>query len=146
KQEIEIGEKHHNLFMSAENIQGHLLEEYIASKIYKYGFLWCAGNILRAIDFCNKDGSIFLQVKNKYNTENSSSSNIREGTKIIKWYRLGVETKKGIKNPIYKWDELNNMINQNNNVHLSKCNMSENDYVKFLKEKSINNPKLITEL
>ena len=146
EQEIEIGEKNHNLFMSAENIQGHLLEEYIASKIYKYGFLWCAGNILRAIDFCNRDGSIFLQVKNKYNTENSSSCNIREGTKILKWYRLGVETKKNIKMPLYKWEELNEIINQNNDSQLSKCNMSENDYLKFLKEKSKNNPKLITEL
>ena len=48
--------------------------------------------------------------------------------------------------PLYKWEELNEIINQNNDSQLSKCNMSENDYLKFLKEKSKNNPKLITEL
>lgn len=50
-------EYNHNLFMSAENIQGNLLEEYIASKVHPYGFLWCDGNIVRAVDFCNTDGS-----------------------------------------------------------------------------------------
>lgn len=33
--EAEAGEVYHNLFMSAENIQGNLLEEYIASKVWQ---------------------------------------------------------------------------------------------------------------
>jgi LL-H family phage holin len=37
-----------------------------------------------------------LQIKNKLNTENSSSSNIREGTNIKKWYRLNTKIKDGI--------------------------------------------------
>lgn len=62
-EEATLAESNHNLFMSAENIQGNLIEEYIASKIHPYGFLWCQGNVLRAIDFCNTDGSFFLQIK-----------------------------------------------------------------------------------
>lgn len=57
------GELTHNLFMSAENIQGNLLEEYISNNIRKYGFIWCKGNTLRAIDFCNSTGTVLLQIK-----------------------------------------------------------------------------------
>ena len=127
------GEKAHNLFMSAENIQGNLLEEYIASVARPYGFLWCDGNVLRAIDFCNTDGSFFLQVKNKSNTENSSSSNIREGTTIKKWFRLGTRTRGGEKYPSYKWDILNHIINdyKTEGKNLPPVHTSEEDYQKF---------------
>ena len=74
--EIEEKENAHNLFMSAENIQGELLEEYIARNVKDYDWIWCSGNALRAIDFCKRDGSVLLQIKNKNNTENSSSSAI----------------------------------------------------------------------
>lgn len=73
---------YHNLFMSAENIQGNLLEEYISVSTRPYGWIWCNGNVLRAIDFCSSDGAVLLQIKNKSNTENSSSSAIRTGTTI----------------------------------------------------------------
>lgn len=53
----------HNLFMSAENVQGYLLEEYIASVVTEQGFLYCAGNLLRATDFCSVDGKLLLQIK-----------------------------------------------------------------------------------
>ena len=49
-------------------------------------------------------------VKNKYNTENSSSNKIREGTEIKKWYRLDYKTKSGVKYPVYQWDELNDIF------------------------------------
>lgn len=140
------GEKIHNLFMSAENIQGNLLEEYIASKVRRYGFLWCAGNIVRAVDFCNTDGSLLLQIKNKSNTENSSSSSIREGTSIEKWYRLGTRTRNGEKIPDYKWADLNSLINQHKTQGhgLPPCNMSEPDYCRFLVAKAQANTRLIT--
>lgn len=140
------GENNHNLFMSAENIQGNLLEEYIACNTRPYGFLWCAGNVLRAIDFCNTDGSLFLQVKNKSNTENSSSSNIREGTTIEKWYRLGTRTCAGQKIPNFKWDVLNTLINQykTEGLSLPPCNMSEDDYEAFLIRVAAANHGLIT--
>lgn len=141
-------EMDHNLFMSAENIQGNLLEEYIASKVRAYGFLWCDGNVLRAIDFCNTDGSFLLQVKNKSNTENSSSSNIREGTTIEKWYRLGTRTRNGVKIPDYKWAALNALISahRTEGAGLPMCNMSETDYENFLRIKATTNKGLITNL
>lgn len=141
----EFGELTHNLFMSAENIQGNLLEEYISEKVRPYGFLWCDGNVLRAIDFCNTDGTLLLQIKNKSNTENSSSSNIREGTRIEKWYRLGTRTKAGNKIPDYKWEKLNILINENKTAgfDLEPCNMTEEDYQEFLARIATYNKALI---
>ena len=146
EEEAKTGESNHNLFMSAENIQGNLLEEYIAGKIRPYGFLWCEGNVLRAIDFCNTNGSLLLQIKNKSNTENSSSSNIREGTTIEKWYRLGTKTQNGKKIPDYKWKELNDYINtyKTEGSNLPPCSMSEEDYEDFLTKVSSLNTGLIT--
>lgn len=148
EEEATLAESNHNLFMSAENIQGNLLEEYIASKIRPYGFLWCQGNVLRAIDFCNTDGSFFLQIKNKSNTENSSSSNIREGTNIKKWYRLNTKIRDGIKYPDFKWNILNELINTHKTMgkELDPCLMSEKDYQNFLDIKTSENCDLITNL
>ena len=144
-EEVSKSEANHNLFMSAENIQGALLEEYIAEEIRPYGFIHCCGNVLRATDFCNTNGSCLLQIKNKNNTENSSSSNIREGTNIKKWYRLGTKTKNGIPCPDYKWEKLNSIINQYATTSLEEpCNMSEEQYICFLEEKAIANPDLIS--
>lgn len=143
-----VGEKNHNLFMSAENVQGNLLEEYIATNVRPYGFLWCEGNVLRAIDFCNTDGTILLQIKNKSNTENSSSSSIRYGTDIQKWFRLGTSTKNGRKMPIYKWQTLNDIINSNKRQSdfRGKCDMNEDDYQSFLRHIAFANHNLITSL
>lgn len=144
--EATAGENNHNLFMSAENIQGKLLEEYIAEKTRPYGFLWCDGNVLRAIDFCNTDGSLFLQIKNKSNTENSSSSNIREGTTIEKWYRLGTIIRSGVRYPNFKWETLNSFINEHKSegATLPPCAMNEEDYEAFLTRVSSANRGLIT--
>ena len=140
------GEYIHNLFMSAENVQGNLLEEYIARNVNAYGFLWCNGNVMRAVDFCNTTGSVFLQIKNKNNTENSSSSNIREGTTIEKWYRLGTKTMSGAKYPVYKWEQLNNIISSNRTIgfDLPACNMNEEDYQRFLMMVALDNIHIIT--
>ena len=79
----------HNLAMSAENLLGKLLEGYIASVIDGRGeWIWCPGQIIFATDFIylpvtdfdkqtNKK-VICLQVKNADNSENSSSSKIRQ--------------------------------------------------------------------
>ncbi len=138
-------EQAHNLFMSAENVQGNLLEEYIAVSTRPYGWIWCAGNTLRAIDFCSSDGAILLQVKNKSNTENSSSSNIRQGTTILKWYRLGTRTERGRKIPVYKWATLNTIINDHRTLfHLPPCNMTEAHYIQFISNLANRNRELIT--
>lgn len=140
------GELTHNLFMSAENIQGNLLEEYISNNIRKYGFIWCKGNTLRAIDFCNSTGTVLLQIKNKSNTENSSSSNIRSGTTIKKWFRLGTKTIQGKKVPNYKWNVLNELVNKfkAQDESLAPCNLSEESYLEFIKSVSKANKKLIS--
>lgn len=146
----------HNLFMSAENIQGKLLEEFIAENIESYGWVWCKGSVLRAVDFCTTNGAVLLQVKNKNNTENSSSSNIRQGTPIEKWYRLTTKTGKGEtgrdktikgeKKPETKWSDFNAIINRHkNNKEMPDCNLGEESYEKFLKKTVKANNKIISE-
>ena len=142
--EANAQERHHNLFMSAENIQGDLLEEYIAINIRKFGWLWCKGNIIRAVDFCSEDGLVYLQIKNKNNTENSSSSAIREGTEIKKWYRLGTSKQGGICFPAYKWENLNEIINSNNSF-TPKCNLSEQDYITFVSKVAAENKQIVSD-
>lgn len=80
----------HNLSMGAENLIGDILERYIASVVEDHDWVWCSGSIVKAVDFIYQkpDGNwIALQVKNRDNTENSSSSAIRNGTDIKKWFR-----------------------------------------------------------
>lgn len=137
---------YHNLFMSAENIQGNLLEEYISISARSYGWIWCSGNVLRAIDFCSSDGVVLLQIKNKSNTENSSSSAIRTGTTIEKWYRLGTRTVAGQKLPAYKWDSLNSIINAHVTTGIvADCNMNEEAYQEFLRNIASQNTDIISD-
>ena len=139
------GEKIHNIFMSAENIQGNLLEEFIEIKIHEFGWIWCCGNVMRSVDFCSSDGSKLLQIKNKSNTENSSSSAIRTGTDIEKWFRLGTRTVNGIREPNYKWSDLNNIINSHKTDPQKICNITEEDYIEFLRQVTLRNRQLINE-
>jgi hypothetical protein len=79
--------------MAAENVTGSLLEEYIATVMEPLGWIWCSGKMIKASDFIrfpakNTGKPHLLQVKNRSNSENSSSSSIRKGTTIDKWYRL----------------------------------------------------------
>ncbi len=86
-EEIKLTHQHS---MCAENCVGALLERYINSVLKKHDWHWCCGDFVKAIDFIskNKDGKwIPLQIKNRNNTENSSSSAIRNGTDITKWFR-----------------------------------------------------------
>ncbi|WP_226102041.1 SinI family restriction endonuclease [Dickeya oryzae] len=81
----------HRLSMGAENIVGDLLERYLAEKLEPSGWIWCSGTIVKAVDFIHYNSNTgdwkLLQVKNRDNTENSSSSKIRDNTPIIKWFR-----------------------------------------------------------
>jgi SinI restriction endonuclease len=79
---------HHRKAMAAENLLGSLLERYLAENLEPHGWVWCAGNTVRAIDFLTTDLTTVLQVKNRDNSENSSSSAIRHGTTIKKWFRV----------------------------------------------------------
>jgi len=96
---VEIGHEH-GLSMAAENIVGNLLERYIASQMEPAGWVWCSGEIVNKVDFLFPLGSsqgdepkwVPLQVKNRDNSENSSSSSVRDGTDIIKWFRSFAKT------------------------------------------------------
>lgn len=85
-------QEEHALSMGAENIVGDLLERYISNCLEPLGWVWCAGSTLRSVDFikppANKSQAwVLLQVKNRDNSENSSSSAIRGGTDIQHWHR-----------------------------------------------------------
>lgn len=84
--------REHSLSMGAENLVGDLLERYLASVLEPKGWIWCSGAMVKAVDFIHPPtspgtGWRLLQVKNRDNSENSSSSAIRVGTKIEKWHR-----------------------------------------------------------
>jgi hypothetical protein len=81
----------HLLSMAAENVVGELLERYIAQVLEPHGWVWCSGSVVRSVDFIFPSSSsappFLLQIKNRDNSENSSSSAIRDGTSIEKWFR-----------------------------------------------------------
>jgi len=84
--------KTHALSMAAENLVGELLEQYLASILEPAGWIWCSGSTVKSVDFVKPPKSnggkwSLLQVKNRSNSENSSSSKVREGTTIEKWHR-----------------------------------------------------------
>lgn len=99
----------HQYSMCAENCVGNLLERYINSKLSKTHWNWCCGEFVRAVDFIGRNEEnewIALQIKNRDNSENSSSSAIRDGTRIQKWYRsFSKDTKKG-RASFTRWDKL----------------------------------------
>lgn len=91
-EDLARAKKEHLLSMGAENLVGDLLERYLASILEPRGWIWCSGSMVKAVDFIKppaKDGEAYrlLQVKNRDNSENSSSSAIRIGTTIEKWHR-----------------------------------------------------------
>lgn len=125
--------KGHFLFMSAENNNGNMLEEFLASVLEDFGWIWCSGSCYQAIDFINVENEILLQVKNKYNTENSSSNKVRAGTTIIKWNRLN-RPSKGTNIPIPNWEALHTMINDDEINQL----LTEEKYLDFIRIQNAN--------
>lgn len=100
KTELQAYSNHHRVSMAAENKVGELLELYLSEVLEPKGWLWLCGNLLTGVDFFRetvKNGTtirILLQVKNRDNSENSSSSRIRElmherGCPVVieKWHR-----------------------------------------------------------
>lgn len=92
----------HRLGMSAENILGLFLEEYLADNLSEFGWHCAWGETVRSVDFVKETGEL-IQIKNRSNSENSSSSRVRDGTLIKKWYRIEASKVE------YKWDLLNKM-------------------------------------
>lgn len=113
----------HQHAMCAENSVGALLERYLDSVLRKEGWSWCCGDFIKAVDFINRsqDGKwLALQIKNRNNTENSSSSAIRNGTPIQKWFRSFSKT--GATN----WDNLP--------PSMQGFNLTEKDFTDFVSE------------
>ena len=137
--------RHHNLYMSAENVGGSLLEEYIASKTSAYGWIWCRGKILTAIDFCNDECTSMFQVKNKTNTENSSGRGFRESRGASVWCRMRAARRAG--NIETYWPRLVDIIREGStsSTHVPHDLMSEEDYLAFVEKVSMANPDLITD-
>ncbi|MGQ4649510.1 SinI family restriction endonuclease [Lyngbya aestuarii] len=128
QQEITAINFAHRLSMSAENILGLLLEEYLAEKLLPYGWYCCWGGTMKSIDFCTKNYDL-LQIKNRSNSENSSSSKVRQGTQIKKWHRVNAIT-----GSCY-WDKLNSLVG---------CReLSESDFSLFVRKVITNNPDAV---
>lgn len=115
----------HRLSMSAENIQGLLLEEFLAEQLADYGWYCCWGESIRHVDFCNLDGSL-LQVKNRSNSENSSSSRVRINQPIEKWYRSDART------GFYRWSYFNEKYDTDR--------FSEESFIAFVQQVLLDNP------
>jgi len=66
----------HRLGMSAENILGLILEEYLAINLSPHGWHCAWGETVKSVDFVHEDGRL-LQIKNRSNSENSSKARNR---------------------------------------------------------------------
>ena len=112
----------HQHAMCAENCVGALLERYIDSVMRSYGWVWCCGEFVKAVDFIlpNESGWNALQIKNRDNSENSSSSAIRNNTNIQKWFRTFSRIGKT------NWDNLPEMMQDKG--------LSEKDFIRFAKK------------
>jgi len=119
----------HSLMMTIENLVGDLLEEYLSIKLRSNGWCCCWGSTIDAVDFCKSDGSL-IQIKNSDNSENSSSSRVRSGTTIQKWYRR-ISTRENT----YVWDSLNDL--------LDRTDLSEEDFRHFVVSVIETNPNCL---
>ena len=80
--------------------------------------------------FCTNIGYLF-KIKNRSNSENSSSSAIRVGTKIIKWHRVDAKT------GTYRWNDLEYLVGH------PTFSVSENDFSIFVSKTITANPKAL---
>tara|TARA_B100000408_G_scaffold133108_1_gene119935 strand:- start:5279 stop:6172 length:894 start_codon:yes stop_codon:yes gene_type:complete len=115
----------HRLGMSAENILGLILEEYLANELEPFRWHCAWGETVKSVDFVNEDGRL-LQIKNRSNSENSSSSAVRNGTQIEKWFRIKARRVE------YMWGALNDIC--------GTSSLSEESFVSFVQTTLENNP------
>lgn len=115
----------HRLSMSAENILGLMLEEYLSVNLERVGWHCAWGETVKSVDFVHEDGRL-LQIKNRSNSENSSSSAVRAGTTIQKWFRVKADRVE------YMWDTINKICGLKN--------LSENAFEKFVVQCVTQNP------
>ncbi len=129
----------HRLAMSAENILGLLLEEYIFTKIQKFDesddpntLKWAMawGMTVNKVDLCSSKGDL-LQIKNRSNSENSSSKSVRDGTRIKKWFRINAADGKT------NWNALCKLL------HCQEGLLCETDFLDFIKSTLQSNPSAL---
>lgn len=88
--------REHQYSMVAENLVGEFLERYIdyICRLNDIGWVRAWGDVVKSVDFIKKDvdGWRLLQIKNRDNSENSSSQRVRDGTTIEKWFRTFSKT------------------------------------------------------
>lgn len=123
----------HRAAMSAENILGLLLEEYIWSKLdvvnnEKRIWVFAWGEVIKAVDLCSNLGDL-IQIKNRDNSENSSSQAVRDGTTIQKWFRIKAKTGET------QWPMLCRLIGCDEGIY------SEDDFKDFVFNTISHNPK-----
>ena len=80
---------------------------------------------VKSDDFVYEDGRL-LQIKNRSNSENSSSSAVRNGTQIEKWFRIKARRVE------YMWGALNDIC--------GTSSLSEESFVSFVQTTLENNP------
>lgn len=134
-EEVEIISSQHRMSMIAENLVGDLLEDYLEEKLRPFGWVCCYGQLLKYSDFCHPNNQI-LQVKNRDNTENSSSKKIRDrNPNISLWFRTFCRT--GQTN----WNHLYTMLSIDRNAAI----FSEENFHQFVIDRITANPSLISE-
>ena len=116
----------HRLCMSAENILGLILEEYLSENLIESGWYCAWGETVKSVDFVHKDGERLLQIKNRSNSENSSSKTVRDGTRIEHWFRIEASSGK------FCWSKLNQICK-------TTC-LSEENFIEFVQRTLKKNP------
>ena len=120
----------HRLGMSAENILGLLLEEFLFEMLSPVGWAMAWGETIKHVDFCNEEGCL-LQIKNRSNSENSSSSKIRDGKPIDKWFRINATTGR------CEWEALESIVGHR------IADLNEESFQCFIKKTLANNPSAL---
>jgi hypothetical protein len=113
QEKLEDISRTHKDAMGAENIVGDLLERYLANRLEPVGYVWCSGSVVKKIDFIRVFSSKveLLQIKNRSNSENSSSKSVRDGTNIRMWFRAFSHK------DVFNWD---NFPDERNKLLLSE--------------------------
>lgn len=128
KESREDIEKIHKIAMASENIVGDILERYIANELEPHGWVWASGAVLQAVDFVYPLGNGqwgLLQIKNRDNSENSSSQKVRNGTTIKKWFR-SYSTRKKSRVSDTNWESFPDLP--------KNAVLNENEFLTFLVE------------
>ncbi len=136
-EEVEAIVRNHRQSMYAETLVGNLLEEYIDERLKGTKWVCCYGETLQKCDFCHPDGRL-IQIKNRSNTENSSSSKIRAGTEIEKWFRINATSGKTY------WERLYSVFGGTDKIIDGQAiEFSEEDFQHFVRNVISKNKKCV---